>query len=314
MKKTCLKPFLISLLLFSFFFFTPPQKVLAQAVVKMTAIPPRLELEAIPGEVVVDQLKIRNEGNTQVGLQLDIQDFIVNDKDGTPLPVEEQLADRWSASLWITVSPQKFFLNPGETKVLDFVAVIPQDAVPGGHYAVVFYSPVSGNLESQTGAQTGIEPNVGTLIYFTVAGDIKEDARVSQMKTPSFQEYGPVTINTEVQNLSDIHVKPLGSIKISNWFGKHIKTLKLEEQNIFPSTARSFENTWEQKWGLGKYQAQLEAGYGNQGKALIATTYFWVVPWRALTIAVLIIILAILLIIYFRKPKKYKEPSLKAKK
>lgn len=297
--------------------FSFPLKTKAQSVIKMTAVPPRLELEAQPGEIIIDQLKIRNEGDSQLGLQLKVQDFVVNDKKGTPLPVEEGLADRWAASLWITVSPQKFFLNPGETKVLDFVAIVPEDAAPGGHYAVVFYSPVPSGPKQQTGEQTGataVSPNVGSLIYITVAGDIKEDARVSLMQTPKFQEYGPVDIKTEIQNLSDIHIKPMGAIKVYNWFGKHTQTLKLDGQNIFPSTARSFENTWSQKWGLGKYKAQLEAGYGTQGKILLATVFFWVIPWRAIMIVLLIIILIVLLIIYFKKPKKYQEPSLKTKK
>jgi len=292
--------------------FAFPQATKAQSVIKMTAIPPRLELEAQPGEIIVDQLKVRNEGDSQLGLQLKIQDFIVNDKQGTPLPVEEDLADRWASSTWITVSPQKILLNPGETKVLDFVAVVPENAAPGGHYAVVFYSPISNDPETQLGTGNsiaGIDPNVGSLIYITVAGDIKEDARVSLLKTPKFLEYGPVAIETEIQNFSDIHIKPLGAITIKNWLGKHVQTLKLEEQNIFPNTGRSFENTWEKKWGLGKYQVQLEAGYGSQGKALVATTFFWIIPWRVITITILIITLIILLIIYFKKPKQYKKPT-----
>ncbi|MBL7078301.1 hypothetical protein ISS42_01420 [Candidatus Shapirobacteria bacterium] len=301
MKKNKKKLLIIPIFYILYSIFLNP--VRAQNVIKMTAIPPRLELEVAPGQVIIDQLKIRNEGDTQLGLQLEVQDFVVNDKEGTPLPIEEQIADRWAASLWITVSPQKFLLNPGETKVLDFVAVVPEDAAPGGHYAIVFYSPVPGNLE-QDGTQTGVSPNVGSLIYFTVAGDINEDARVSLMDVPKFQEYGPVEIKTEIQNLSDIHIRPIGAIKIYNWLGRHSQTLKLEEQNVFPTTARSFENTWNQKWGLGKYKAQLEATYGTQGKILLATVFFWIIPWRAMAICLLIIVLIILLIVYFKKPKE----------
>ena len=71
------------------------------------------------------------------------------------------------------------------------------------------------------------------------------------------------------------------------------------------------ENTWPQKWGFGKYKASLEATYGTQGKVLAATVFFWVIPWRAITIAVLIIVLIVLLIIYFKKPKEIKEPVAK---
>lgn len=282
----------------------------AQTVIKITAIPPRLELEAPPGEVITRQLKVKNEGDSQIALEVKVQDFIVADNEGTPVPVEEETADRWAASRWINVSPQKLVLNPGETKALDFVAVIPEEAAPGGHYAIVFYSPVGtigATPEGELTGQTSIAPNVGTLVYFTVPGDVQEDARVLRFQLPRWVEYGPIKITTEIENLSDLHIKPLGTIRIYDMFGRLITTLKLEEKNIFPGTSRVYQNTWEQKWGLGKYKAQLNAGYGTQGKALVATAFFWIIPWRVITIALLTVVLAILLIIYWRKPKPVKE-------
>ena len=269
----------------------------------MTAIPPRLEISADPGQAVAHQLKVRNEGNSQIALQVKVQDFVVTDSDGTPSPISEDVSSRWAASLWINVSPQKVVLNPGETKTLDLVAVIPEDASPGGHYAVVFYSPVDGADIGENTASS-ISPNVGSLIYFTVAGEVSEDARVSKMTIPGFQEYGPIKIDTEILNLSDIHVRPQGVIRIYNMLGGLKSTLALEEKNIFPGVSRLYENTWSQKWGLGKYKATLEAGYGTQGGALAATVFFWIIPWRVIAIAVLIVILVALLITYFKKSNR----------
>jgi hypothetical protein len=275
----------------------------AQNIVKITAIPPRLEISsADPGEVVAKQIKVRNEGDSQIALQVKIQDFIVNDKDGTPIPVEEDVSNRWTASLWITVSPQKVILNPGETKALDLVAVIPEDAHPGGHYAVVFYSPLDSAGIEQTSSV--ISPNVGTLAYITVSGEINEDARVSKIDINRFQEYGPIKITSEILNLSDVHIKPQGTVKIYDMLGSLKTTLALEEKNIFPGTSRIYENNWQQKWGLGKYKANLEAAYGDQGKMMTATVFFWIVPWRVITIAILVVVLTALLVVYFKKTKK----------
>lgn len=305
MKKL---PLLSALFLFLLF----PSPVKAAQVLKLTAIPPRLEIEADPGEVVTRQLKVRNEGDSQVAVEVKVDDFIVTDKEGTPIRVEEEISGRWASSRWINVTPKKFLLNPGETKKLDFVAVIPDDATAGGHYAIIFYSPVEeGDLalpgEGARGA-SGISPNVGTLVYTTVSGDIKEAARVRRMTVPKLSEFGPIEIETEIENLSDIHIKPLGTIRIYDMLGNLKTTLKLDEANIFPTTTRVFTNTWKKKWGLGKYKAVLQAGYGNQGKVLTAAVFFWIVPWRIIVIALLTIILVLLLIIYFKKPKVVKEP------
>lgn len=295
-----------------------PSFVFAQVLTKLTAIPPRLEIEVDPGDVITRQLKIRNEGNSQVGLEVKVHDFVVVDKKGTPVPTEQDLSNKWAASLWISVSPKKFLLNPGETKNLDFVAVVPENANAGGHYAVVFYSPVGGQIGEQEGSltgSTGVMPQVGTLVYFTVSGDIKEDARVTKMEVPGFSEYGPIKIVTEISNFSDVHIRPKGGIKIYNWFGKELATLNLKEQNIFPGSSRLYENTWPQKWGFGKYRATLEAAFGSKGGVLTATVFFWIVPWRLVLIAVLALILVVLLVVYFRRKGREEErvdSSLKA--
>jgi len=301
--KTKLKLFLLLLLLLGGGRVRPAR---AQMVLKLSAIPPRLEIEAQPGEALAKQIKVRNEGDSQVALEVKIQDFIVTDKEGTPLPVEEEVSGRWAASRWISVSPRRFYLNPGETKILDLVVIVPEEAAPGGHYAVVFYSPVTPLLEEE-GTKGIVSPNVGTLVYVTVAGEIKENARVVRMKVPKFQEYGPVKIVTEIENLSDVHIQPLGVIRIYNWLGKLNTTLKLAERNIFPGNSRLYENEWTQKWGFGKYKAKLEAAYGTQGKALIATVFFWIIPWRVITIAVLTITLVVLLILYWKRPRQIPE-------
>lgn len=274
----------------------------AQMVTKLVAIPPRLEIEVEPGKVTQQVIKVRNESDTEVGIEVKIYDFIVADNQGTPIPVAEEVSGRWAASTWTHVSPNKFVLKAGETKELDLIIITPENAAPGGHYAVVFYQPVGATLE-QPGSASFIAPNVGTLLYLTVPGKITEEAFVRRMDVPKFSEFGPIKIITEIENLSDVHIKPLGVIRIYNWFNRLATTLKLEEQNIFPGRSRIYENTWEKKWLFGRYQAKLEAGYGSQGNTLLAVTYFWVIPWRIILVALLTIILTALLFLYWHRKK-----------
>jgi len=225
----------------------------AQTITKVVAMPPRLEVEVEPGEVTQKIIKVRNESDTELGIQVQVYDFIVADDQGTPVPVNEEVSARWAASNWIQVSPTKFVLKAGETKELDLVIITPENAAPGGHYAVVFYQPIAGNDRLQ-GSASFIAPNVGTLLYLIVPGKIKEEAFVRRLEIPRFSEFGPIKITTEIENLSDIHIKPLGVIRIYNWLNRLSTTLKLEEQNIFPGRSRIYHNTWERKWlGLSRY-------------------------------------------------------------
>jgi hypothetical protein len=252
-------------------------------------------------------LKVRNGGDSEQAVIVKIQDFIVKDDKGTPVPVEEEISGRWAASTWVTVSPDKFTIKPGELKQLDLVIVVPNEALPGSHYAVVFYEPAEGiTIE---GTKSAVALNVGTLLYITVPGPITENAFVSRITLPKFSEYGPIPITTEIENLSDIHIQPTGAIKIYNWLGKLNSTLALDSEgkNIFPGRSRVYENVWPQKWGFGKYKAQLEASYGTQGQALTAAVSFWVIPWRIIVATVLLILVVTLLVIYFKREKQRKE-------
>ncbi len=301
----------IIFVLFSVFCLLNSKPSLAQLVTKLEAIPPRLELTVEKGEAAYSVLKVRNGGDSEQAVVVKIQDFVVQDDKGTPVPVEEQVSGRWAASTWVAVSPAKFVIKPGELKQLDLTVVVPDDALAGGHYAVVFYEPVQGiQIE---GTKSAVALNVGTLVYITVPGPITENAFVSRMDLPKFSEYGPIPITTEIENLSDIHIQPVGAIEIYNWLGKLNSTLALEEgKNIFPGKSRIYENTWPQKWGFGKYKAYLKASYGTQGNILTATVFFWIIPWRVMAMVALLVLIGVLLFIYFRK--KSEKPILETEK
>lgn len=173
----------------------------------LTIIPPQVEVEVAPGDTVVKDLKVRNDSQQTQVLNAKVFDFIVNNDQGTPLVLEDYQPDnRWSASSWIQVSPAQIKLEPGETKAVQVIILAPQTALPGGHYATVLYSPDKSQT-IQSGSGSSIDPRAGTLISVTIPGDIKEDAKVTKFKLPSFQEYGPVNVLTTITNLSDTHIK-----------------------------------------------------------------------------------------------------------
>lgn len=279
---------------------TLTQSILAQSAMGTTAIPPRLEITAEPGQVVTKEIKVRNESKTQRTINTTIKDFIVTDDQGTPIQVDSD-DNRWAASSWLQVSPSKLQLKAGETKSLQLTVITPDDALPGGHYAVVLHTPQNEITLSETGS--AIETNVGTLVYITIPGDIKESARVKDFSAPFFSEYGPIDFKAVVTNLSDIHIAPIGSVSITNLLGSKTADLAIPETNIFPYTSRNLNTTLNKKWLFGRYKAQLLAGYGTTGNALTATLYFWVVPWR-LIITLVAIIVILLILIYLAKKKK----------
>lgn len=273
-----------------------PTKINAQSALGLSAIPPRLEVTVKPGETITKELKIRNESKVDRVITTTSKDFIVTDSEGTPIQLEniDETANRWAASSWIHISPSSFTLKPGETKSLMITVIAPDNATAGGHYAMVLHSPKNEAVLNETGSY--IETNVGSLIYITIPGDIKEDAKVTNFTAPNFSEFGPIPFNTVVANLSDIHITPAGSIAIKNWFGGKTADLPLDIINIFPNTSREFKNILNHKWLFGRYSATINAGFGTTGQALSATIFFWVIPWKLLLLVTIALILVFIIV------------------
>ena len=303
MKKLLPLIFLFSLIL--------PSSIFSQESITITAIPPRLELQALPGVTLQESIKIRNESNTEMAFQINSSDFIVSDNKGTPVAVTQAVSGRWSLSSWVTFSPKKILLQPQETRMIDLVINIPQDALAGGHYAMITYSPDLTGMIGDQGSASTITQKVGTLIYFNVIGDVVEAANLKEFKVDNFfSNYGPINLTAEIENLGDIHFAPTGNITITNLLNKSIFTASLEPTNIFPFASRIFSWQVPGKYRFGRYMAKLEATAGTNQLPLNGLIYFWIVPVKEVALALGVIILILIIIIVKRRRKPTPTPPL----
>ena len=283
-------------------FLVIPQSVNAQSALGLSAIPPRLEITVNPGQTITKTIKVRNESKLEKIITTDIKDFIVVDNSGTPLQVDSQdLSNRWAASSWIQVSANKLKLKPGETRSLSVTVIAPDDALPGGHYAMILHSPGNDTVLSQTGAV--IQANVGTIVYITIPGNINEAAQIKDFSTPSFSEYGPIPFTATITNLSDIHISPQANILVTNFLGLKTANLALDSINIFPYTSRQFTALLNKQLLMGRFKAIWSAAYGTTGQIATSTIFFWVIPYK-LVITLVAILTIIILIIKLKKISK----------
>lgn len=300
-------------LLFVFSSLITAKNILAQAAMGVSAIPPRLEVSIKPGEVITKEIKVRNESQTERFLSTEIRDFIVTNDNGTPVQVDssKESDNRWAASGWMQVSPSQFKLKGGETKSLVITIMVPSNAIPGGHYAMVLHSPEVEGILDDSGSS--IKTNVGTLVYVTVPGNIKQDAKIKEFVGPTFAEYGPIDFKSVIENLSDIHITPSGAVVVTNMFGGKTAQLALTETNIFPYTSRTFQNQLDKKWLFGRYKAQLNAAYGTAGSIVTATIFFWVIPWKFLLFTATTIALIVAIILFIKKKGKDQDEIVESK-
>ncbi|MCX6816258.1 MAG: hypothetical protein NTZ93_00050 [Candidatus Beckwithbacteria bacterium] len=278
--------------------------------ITITAIPPRLELSALPGATLQETIKIRNESTTEMAFDVSANDFIVNDNQGTPIAIVETVSNRWSLASWITASPKKILLQPQQTSTIDLVISLPKNALPGGHYAMITYSPNTEGLIGVQNSGSTIIQKVGSLIYLNVVGDVTEAANLKTFTVDkTFKSYGPTAILAEIENLGDIHLQPKGRLTVSNLLNQVVFSEELEAKNIFPFASRLYNFSFPGKWHLGRYAARLNATAGSSQLPINGLIYFWIVPVKELAAAAVILIAIILLIVLKTRKKQPPETT-----
>lgn len=286
----------------AYFLLTTSRNAQAQELQRTyTVINPSIFHELSPGEKTEGETKVINESNVPLTFEISVQDYIVNDTKGTPnLLPPNSLSGKYSGAAWIGVTPTVFTLSPGQKQTINYYIQVPPEGSPGGHYAAIVYSPVNKDAKVQTGGL--VNTQIGSIFYLTVKGPIKEQASVSKFLTDAFHEYGPVKILTQIKNMGDLHISPKGTVTVTGLFFNEKQ--ELSKYNIFPETARDFENTFGKMFMLGRYKASLVASYGQDNNLpLTATFYFWVFPWRIAVVITLIIIAVILGTMYWKRRK-----------
>lgn len=294
--------------------------------ITLTAIPPRLgddnTLTGKPGEKIQATIQVRNSSAEPMTVESIVQDFVVGADGKTPEPVDSETSNRWSLASWVEVFPATQVVQPRQTANVNLVITVPPDALPGGHYAMVLHEPMKNAMTDDQGnlvvddTAARIAQRVGSLLYFVVDGPVNEEAFIRNVTFPKLTEKGPVPFTFEVENLSDIHIKPQVTVDIYNVFGQKVDSIVIESQNVFPFVSRQFEGQWNRVWGIGPYQAKLTMSYGTQGRIAMAASSFWLIPltyvWAAIAVIAIVAIIILLIIRFIKKRQGSEKARVKA--
>lgn len=309
--KTLTKIFIFCAFAFGIIFFTcstanAATSVSASSVI--SAIPTRLDLKADPGQTITADVKVNNGSNKTQTYAIAIQDFVVYDSIGTPIPIAPSSANRWAMKGWIS-APGSIPVDSQQTQTIKLTIKVPLTALHGGHYAMITYEPNPGVKPADLKKTANlIGQRVGTLIYLTVSGPITQNATLTKFTTADFHEKGPIDFQGTVRNLSDIHVNPTGTLDIYNFLNQKVASLPVQVGNVFPEISRDFTTSWNQKWGYGRYRADLNLAYGTTGGILTSSIYFWFFPISLIIYLLLLIISILALIILLnRRSNKHQQ-------
>ncbi|HUW71872.1 MAG TPA: hypothetical protein VMV66_01610 [Candidatus Humimicrobiaceae bacterium] len=257
----------------------------------ITIGPAKLELEANPGDILTGEMSLLNETDKAGTFYISFEKFIEKDGQRVFLPDEESLIDEWAEM------PESVFLAAGERQKVPFILRVPENAPPGGHFAVAWWSTMPPDME--TGV--GIAVRAGILIFLRVSGEVREETEILYSPKQSIVGSLPLSFNVTFKNLGNVHLKPLGNIIIRDLFGRTKAQISINPQrfNVLPESQRTFTSEWKEE-GIffGPYRATLELSYGlEEPWEFKKTALVWVLPWTLVLLIVLALVVVILVII-----------------
>ncbi len=276
----------------------------------LTISPVRVEITGNPGQTLRGEMEILNEQGETKTFFSSFENFEPSGDTGSPRFV----GNTGNLSTWMKTT-ERIDIATNEKQIIPFTISIPTDAEPGGYFSAIFWG--SQDPKTQEAGEVAIGGKLGVLILLRVAGDIHEEAGLSEFVAADGKRLltaVPVTLGYRFTNKGDDRVVPLGDIVIKNTFGMEVESLKANksEGNVLPNSSRKFQVIWSKDepkdiqgflanakaqladFHFGFYRAQAAIVWGSTNNVETASTWFFLFPWQSLSI-----VAAGLIIVYF---------------
>lgn len=292
----------------------------------ITTSPLPVLLSVKPGQTTSTTLRVQNSGTVSTRFKVELKKFKANGTSGKPVLLNRQPGDDFFD--WVSFSKTSFQADPGVWNEIGMKIDVPKTAAFGYYYAVLFSQEGNAAKPSSNAAALNGAAAVLVLLNVNAPGE-KKELKVTNFSTDKkLYEYLPSSFNITVHNSGNIYLAPAGNIFITKG-KKTIATLDVNPAggNILPGTERVFNTSWKDgfpvfevkrdhgqivndkrgkpieqlKWDFSKvnhlrfghYTAHLLLIYdnGSQDVPVDAEVSFWVVPWKALPVILLIIVL-----------------------
>jgi hypothetical protein len=290
-----------------------------EVTIKVT--PSILEEMVKPGDVLSEHITLTNQSDKEITFYAYLKDFkaAADDESGQAELIVPGAEPGNYISSWIDISTDGIKLSPGQDQIVPFTVNVPANVGPGGYYGAVVFGTVAPKAkpgEAEKGASVGVAEQAASLILLQIAGIADERADIREFKTDKLFYATPFNVNfsTKIQNLGNVHIKPMGVIEIRDMLGRKVTTLTVNDKggNILPKSTRLFTNNWKDSFGFGRYEASLALSYGTPAdlggegrKTLTMFWYFWVFPVKILISAgASLLILVVLFLIFLQVYRK----------
>lgn len=290
MKRIIESTFLFVLI--SGFLFAPFSYVAAAESEELSVTPVILNEKAKERDIIKQSITVSNTSNRKLNLYPSVYDVSPIEGETGFVKAGDSTERAVSLANWVELSRGVIELGPGEEKVIPFVIRVNLSAAPGMYHAHISFAEGSTRESAEAS-----EPLSVVTVNVEVEKDIKEVMQLASFKTDNFFLSGDdVIFNYQVENIGNQELQPRGEVRIYDRSGKEVASVPVNKDGaVFsPEQKAQLASVWGGAQGFGKYKAFLNIDYGSTQTASVQdTVFFWIVPWKELS---LFFVMGILLI------------------
>ena len=229
--------------------------------------PPRVEIEAQPGDVIQRAVAVDNPGDRGVlEVTAGFNDFLLGPK-GNALYLPPGAHER-SLLSWMSVGPLKFDLAPKEAREVAYTIRVPADAKPGSYWGIVFFdSGPKGQNPAQGGVGVRFRVRVGHVIYVHVGKLERAGEILGFGYQPAMGKQG-AQLRVNFQNTGNAAIRLNGRVEVRDDEGQLVSVGRVEDVVSLPGLTHEVGAALPGNLPPGRYVVLAVLDYGQ--KDLIA--------------------------------------------
>jgi hypothetical protein len=277
-----------------------------------------------PGEVLMTDIIVKNEGENTLTLNLLLQPFTSSGTETGEVRFTQDSPEIFRSIQLIQDGEvvRELLLSPGQEQPLTLRIAIPKEEKPADYYfSVVLLSKSPENKPEITqegiNARSSITGGVAGHVLLAINPQTNQKMQLVEFSAPALSRSSQVPFHLRFANVGNHYLSTEGRIVIANVFGNTVEDMILPETVILSHSTKAItgktpdilsgkgtpELYQEENLFPGIYRATLSAHDARKMNPIDKTIYFAVVPYEYLTIFIALIIF--LLFIRQRMRKRF---------
>ncbi len=270
--------------------------------------PAIFDISADKGTTASIEITIENLSAGAVGIEIGADSLLPNDA-----AIDQDKLKDSDASTWMLDKGQKIVLEESEIKQIPIQFIVPDEASPGTHHALVTFTTT--NPADINGSGTVVTPVVNSLALINVSGEITEELSIGDLDLPLFIFGQDHELKFEIANTGNVHALPVGTVRLYDRSNKLVESIAVPPQLILPNTIKEYVAEWSSSGRIGKHRIEIEITYGSPAKytSIDSGTIYLMPDASGMLFAGSLIIILILVLLYiFKGPLRRLRRNIKS--